>query len=221
MHNRYSAPAAPAVSALAAAEPVAEPGFRAPWGELERQIPYVVITTRQWPAEWWRAPAGRSAAARRATAQPAEILAGSTHVQGRSTDLRRPVSASASTRSAARGAGGWDGLAALAAAAAVPGRREIGIKVWDTPEHTSAHDPASARSNGYAHDLPSPAIPDSSDRAPIHEPVIAPRVPSESRAERRTRAKENRRGLFTRLAVVAFGLIVSLIAVETATRRRA
>jgi hypothetical protein len=205
----------------AAAEPAAEPGFRAPWGELERQIPYVVITTRQWPAEWWRAPTGRSAAARRATAQPADVLAGSATVRGSSTDVRRPASASASTRSASRGAGGWEGLAALAAAAAVPGRRDVAVKVWDTPEHVSAHDLAPARSKGFAHDIPSPTIADALDRAPIHVPVVAPRVPSESRAERRARAKERRRGLFTRLAVVAFGLIVSLIAVETATRRRA
>src|SRR3954454_10546071 len=42
--------------------PAAEPLFRAPWGELERELPYVTITTQPWPEEWWR-PAGRRMAA--------------------------------------------------------------------------------------------------------------------------------------------------------------
>jgi hypothetical protein len=139
----------------------AEPGFRAPWGEVERQIPYVVITTQPWPMEWWRPPQSREAAARRASDQPADLLA-------------RP--------------------AAQAAPPLLP-EATVGIRVWDTPAHTSAHEPVGMR--------------------------VAPRKNTEPRSTvRRARAQQKRRGLFTRLAVVAVGLIVSLIAVETATRRR-
>jgi hypothetical protein len=190
------APAVPIAARPSA--PAAEPGFRAPWGELERQIPYVVITTQPWPTEWWRAPMHRAAAAQRATAQPADLL----------------------TRS-----GSWDGLAALATAAAAAPGRAIGVKVWDTPEHTTAHDRSFAPEMMPAPEMTAPEMMPAPDHAPTPEPVetpvAAPRIVSESRAVRRARAKENRRGLFTRLAIVAFGLIVSLIAVETATRRRA
>src|SRR5204862_1792457 len=42
-------------TATEAARVISEPSFRAPWGELERQLPYVTITTQPWPEEWWRA----------------------------------------------------------------------------------------------------------------------------------------------------------------------
>jgi hypothetical protein len=150
-----------------------EPGFRSPWGELERQIPYVVITTQPWPAEWWRPRPQREAAAMRATAQPMDLLA-------------RPAAQ------------------APAQAAIQAPEAPVGIKVWDTPAHTTAHDLGDA-----AEPLVTPA-------------PSRPSSVSHNRAavRRRARPQQDRRGLFARLAVLAVGLIVSLIAVETASRRR-
>src|SRR4051794_40500515 len=51
------------ISASRAALPAAEPSFRAPWGELERELPYVTITTQPWPEEGWPPAARRVATA--------------------------------------------------------------------------------------------------------------------------------------------------------------
>jgi uncharacterized membrane protein len=147
----------------------AEPGFRAPWGELERKIPYVVITTQPWPHEWWRPATEQTSAAERATAHPVDILA-------------RPR-----------------------AQAAAPFPDFL-------PEHRSI---IAASAGATASAAPSPAR----TTAQTAQTARPPKARQRGGAPRRDPA-QRRRGLFARLAIVAVGLVISLIAVETASRRR-
>jgi hypothetical protein len=149
--------APPSTSAL----PAAEPSFRAPWGEIERELPYVTITTQPWPEEWWRPAARRTAvgtvdaaadAIARATDTPTERM----------------------TRSAV--------------AVPVEAAHSIAIKPIAKPE-------------------------------PAHE-TPAPETPKAKRTPASARKQAPRRGGRGRLVVVAGGLVLSLIAVESASRRR-
>jgi hypothetical protein len=143
--------------------PAAQPSFRAPWGELERELPYVTITTQPWPEEWWR-PAARHIGSATATTAANAIA--------RATD---PPS---------------ERLSASAVAVPVEAAPAIAIAPLVKPE---SQPPA---------DRPSPGA--------------APR-----RAARRPNRNEApRRGFLGRVALVAVGLVLSLIAVESASRRR-
>jgi hypothetical protein len=141
--------------------PSAEPAFRAPWGELERELPYVTITTQPWPEEWWT-PAAR----RRTAATPA--LAGN----------------------------------AIARATELPSER-VAASVVAVPIDAG------------------PRISVAPNAEP--EPHIDAPAPSAHRRRDGRRAVRNeapRRGFLGRVALVAVGLVLSLIAVESASRRR-
>jgi hypothetical protein len=149
---------APALATPAhVALPAAEPSFRAPWGELERELPYVTITTQPWPEEWWR-PSAR-AGTRASAAVAATAIA-------RATD-RPSERVAAST---------------------------VAIPVDSTP-HIAIAPLAQTTPDG---DIPAP----------------------DTRSRRATRTEVPRRGFLARMALVAAGLVLSLIAVESASRRR-
>lgn len=153
----------------------AEPAFRAPWGELERQIPYVTITTQPFPLEWWTPPGMRAAAVTRATALPVDLVSRPTP-----TFQELPEAPNA-----------W--LATEPGASPVP-----------TVSKPIAAEPMAAEAK-------------TADPMPAMTDVVATRRPRTAPASREQR---QRRGFVTRLAVLAIGLVISLIAVETATRRR-
>ena len=155
--------ASQSVSTARAALPAAEPSFRAPWGELERALPYVTITTQPWPEEWWR-PAARGLGAA-TSALAANAIA-------RATD--RPSEL----------------LSASAVAVPIEAAQAIAIAPLGEPE---------SRPN---------AAPPSPDAGPGRT------------ARRANRNEAPRRGFLGRVALVAVGLVLSLIAVESATRRR-
>ncbi len=151
---------APAVRSTAhTALPAAEPSFRAPWGELERELPYVTITTQPWPEEWWRP----SAASARTATRTSTAIAATAIARATDTPSER--------------------IAASAVAIPVDSARPIAIVPLVRPEPSI--------------DMPAPETP---------------------RTTARTEAP--RRGFLGRLALVAAGLVLSLIAVESASRRR-
>jgi hypothetical protein len=141
--------------------PAAEPSFRAPWGELERELPYVTITTQPWPEEWWRP------AARRMTAAAATLASN-----------------------------------AIARATDRPSER-IGTSAVAVPVDTT----------------PAIAIAPLAASEAIRESATPDRIRNRD-ARRTDRGEAPRRGFLGRLALVAAGLVLSLIAVESATRRR-
>jgi hypothetical protein len=145
-------PTRPPSSNGRAAARAQEPAFRAPWGELERQIPYVTITTQPFPLEWWTPPAMRAAAVTRATELPA------------SPD---------------------------------PAPRPFAIIKIEVADDAEVAEPARLE--------------------PRPRPLPASAAQPGPRSVGRQR---QRRGFLTRLALVAVGLVISLIAVETASRRR-
>ena len=148
------------------------PAVRAPWGELEHQIPSVTISTQLFPFEWWTAPGLRSTVGARATAAPTELVTRPTIIPILPEPLEEVPAASEPVG------------AALTAAEPAERQAERDAPERDAPEGD----------------------------APERE---ARRARSAAR-----RSARQRRGLATRVALVAIGLILSLIAVESATRRR-
>lgn len=156
----------PARTSIGTPKATAEPAFRAPWGELEQQIPYVTITTRPFPLEWWHPRPAFDSAIARASAMPMDSVTPAAPVVQRDLmplfEIRQP------------------------APAAAPGvRRAI-------DQEASFGQPSAYRAD---------------DRQA--------RPATQAKGRRR-----RRRGLAARLAVVALGLLISLLAVESATRRR-
>jgi hypothetical protein len=152
--------------------------FRAPWGELERQLPYVVITTQAWPEEWWRPPGSRAPrriddADRSSTLVAAAVAEATPPIGHRMQD---PIARATDAPS--------ERLAASVIAVPVDPIRRIGITAIPK-RSTTVGTPAPARGRR---------------RAPRREPA--------------------RRGSLARLVLVAVGLVLSLIAVESASRRR-
>jgi len=147
------------------------PAFRAPWGELEHEIPYVTITTQLFPLAWWTAPSLRATATAWATADPIDIL-------------YRPVK-----------------------------------PVFD-PAPASVETPDPGQRQDVMAAEPVTVAPVAAELAIGVAPP--PRPAADRRRARRAthRTAQARRGLVARLVVVAVGLIISLIAVESATRRR-
>jgi hypothetical protein len=141
--------------------PAAAPSFRAPWGEIERELPYVTITTQPWPEEWWRPAAPRQTIA--TVEATADAIA-------RATDTPS------------------ERLTRSAVAVPVEAARSIAIKPIAKLE-------------------------------PLHE-TQAPETPQAKRTLASARKQPPRRGILGRLVLVAAGLVLSLIAVESASRRR-
>jgi hypothetical protein len=144
--------------------PPAEPSFKAPWGELERELPYVTITTQPWPEEWWR-PAARQVA----RVSTAAVATAATAI-ARATDTPS------------------ERLSASAVAVPIDSAPQIAISPTPTP----------------------PAVGQTSTTE----------TSTNRETRRATRAEAPKRGILARLALVAAGLVLSLIAVESASRRR-
>jgi hypothetical protein len=174
----------------------------APWGEPEHPIPYVVITTQPWPEEWWRPnPAHDANGSPIKAARPASQLASA-------VDRVAPVHANG----AGSNGTGLNGTAPLPVA-----RQKVPFDVEVIPVIR-----AEATSQPT---LPTTPIIRRDERAAARPEA---RVPAASAApprrevgrERLATARARRRGMLTRLAIFAAGLVISLIAVETASRRR-
>lgn len=169
----------------------------APWGEPEQRVPYVVITTQPWPEEWWRPNARRLPPEGDTVAELPELRPAPGHSNGNSNGAGR----------AQRDVGG------MQEAASAP---EIRSRTGAIPVHGDA--------GSTSHDDSSEAALLHEDRArrrEIHlEAVGDVRTQRRLERERKAEARARRRGMLTRVAIFVAGLVISLIAVETASRRR-
>ena len=177
----------------------------APWGEPENPIPYVVITTQPWPEEWWRPNAVHDAnGSPIKAARPASQLASA-------VDRVAPVHANG----AGSNGTGLNGSAPLPVA-----RQKVPFDVEVIPVDRGEPMPPTTTLPTTLRSTPRRGCrrPSGSSHAVDCRRSRHPSV--EVERERLATARTRRRGMLTRLAIFAAGLVISLIAVETASRRR-
>jgi hypothetical protein len=168
----------------------------APWGEPQIQVPYVVITTQPWPEEWWRPNARRLPRDGDPADLPESRLV-ATHPNGTGSD------------GTARDGGSADGLPIDH-----QGPSRIGVipvvrgGVAPAGHDDGLHDATLLRE-------------DRARRREVRMKSVA-RAQAQRRleGEQLAEARARRRGTLTRLAIFVVGLVISVIAVETASRRR-
>lgn len=196
---------APAWASAATVRPSLEPAFRAPWGELETEVVSVTITTRLFPLEWWRPPLTHArAASAHASVEPGNPL----------TSLKPLL------RSASEGQGGIFGqdhaLGSIGEAVVIPVYAAAAFA--DPAAGVAQPAPGAAGRTGEAAEWRQ-LSPERTRKAAEWRERSRPLPPRTTPSHQQLR--QQRRGLLTRLAVVVIGLVISLVAVESATRRRA
>ncbi len=197
----------------------------APWGEPDNPVPYVVITTHPWPEEWWRP---NVVPVRREAEPGADLSESRLAAAGRVTAIRavgRVTATGALERITAARLNGAGPSGAGSNGAETGGSRPRTASAQNGPSRIGFVPVVRGGATPPAHDDSLPvATPLRDDRASRREgrieSVAEVRARRELERERLAEARARRRGMLTRLAIFAAGLVISLIAVETAARRR-
>jgi len=182
----------------------------APWGEPENAVPYVVITTQAWPEEWWRPNAKRV---------PRDGDGAAEFLESRQSRLaaagRLPESRFAS--GPRLNGTGPDGIGEERTAPQQDRAEHSPSRLGVIPVVRGGARPASNDDVAAATRLQE----ERARRWEAHVQSIADvRAQRNLERERLTLVRSRRRGSLTRLAIFAAGLVISLIAVEAASRRR-
>jgi hypothetical protein len=182
----------------------------APWGEPENPVGYVVITTQPWPQEWWRPNAKRvprdgDAAAELKDSRGSRLAAASRLPESRldtgpglnGTGAEgNPGKRTAARPDAAEHSASRIGVIPVVRGGATPASRD------DQATATRLHEDRARR------------------REARMQSIAGVRAQHNLERERLALARSHRKGSLTRFAIFAVGLVISLVAVEAASRRR-
>jgi len=178
--------------------------FPAPWGEPENPIPYVLITTQAWPEEWWRPSTMRARTdIRSATDLPESRLDAAVNRVAAGHEYDAGPDGAGLNGSTARPTNGQHGPSRIGVIPVVRGGAMPTARDVPATASTLLQDDRAKRRESHVQ---------------AAAEVRAQRADLER--ERLALARSRRKGTLARLAIFAVGLVISLIAVETASRRR-